>query len=119
MADVRPLALLFGTEPTAADWERLWAIKTELNPPFVVQRAKASPGGQSRVLAIGARPDFVCDYAYIPDVNSPGLKNAMMWALSFIKDERAVTAADMLGEMLGCEVKELPMEKHEQIVRFK
>lgn len=105
-SDLRPLQIMSG-KLHADDWQRIRAAKASLDLPFLITPAKAVPGGVGRVLAIGVKPDFVCDYAFVPDTKSPGLIAAMEWALTDKEDPRAVTVEDMMKQIFGPETKEI------------
>lgn len=107
MNDIRPLAIWSARELTNADYGRIRVAKQALGLPFLVQFGKAVAGGSERVLAIGGEPDFLCDYAQIPNTYSAGLKPALEWVLSNKEDSRAMSMADVLTKWMGAEVREV------------
>lgn len=117
-SDVRPLPLLWGQAPSEADWAAVKAAYVSLGLPGLVSPVRAVPGGAGRVICVDCEPIWIVDYARIPSAESPGLKNAMIWALSDVHDERAVSMADMLSTVLGAKVTELEPEGSQQRVRF-
>lgn len=118
MSDVRPLPILWGQEATSEAWAAVKAAFVSLGLPFLVSPVPAVPGGQGRVICIDCEPTWIVDYARVPSPDSPGLKNAMIWALSDVVDNRAVSMADMLSFYLGAKVTELEPETSQQKVRF-
>lgn len=117
MTDMKPLQILAGPL-FADDWDRLKAAKEELGLPFIVQPAKAVPGGEGRVLAIGRKPDFVCDYAYVESTKSPGFITAFDWATSDKIDSRAVTAEEMMQELFGPQTREVTDDEYADVQRL-
>lgn len=117
--NIIPLPLLIDHTPTGDDISAVKAAIDKVGLDVGVRPVTAVAGGADRVICINTTPDFITDYAFLPSVESKGLPNAIKWALSDEKDERAITMADMLSEILGCEVVELEPEQIEQKVRFK
>lgn len=115
---ILPLPLLIDHKPTGADISAVNKAIEVAGLPVEVRPATAVPGGADRVICINTTPDFITDYAFLPSVDSKGLPNAIKWALSDAVDDRAITMADMLSEIMGCEVVELEPEVVEQKVRF-
>lgn len=117
-SNIIPLPLVIDHTPTQADISAVKNAIDKVGLDVGVRPVTAVAGGADRVIAIGTIPDFITDYAFIPSTESKGLPNAIRWALSDMEDERAISMADMLSEVLGCEVVELEPEKVEQKVRF-
>ena len=67
----------------------------------------AVPGSPGRVLAIGSKPDFICDYAYVANPTVESLTAALAWCLGLKEDSRGVTMGKMLSEYFGEGVKEI------------
>lgn len=116
-SDVRPLPIAFGRPPSESDWEALRAAKRASGVDVLVQFVKAVPGGTGRVVAIDTKPPYVTDYWRV-SIDSPELPEAIAWSLGREANPRAVTASDMLSDMLGCWVTELEPEQGQQTVRF-
>jgi hypothetical protein len=110
VGDLRPLPIYMDGAPSDADVQRLRVAKESLNLPFKVVPRPAAPGGAERVLAIGIHPDWAQDYAFVPSTDSPGLREAVEWALTDKVDSRATSAAKWLSSVLGAEVKEVDNE---------
>lgn len=117
--NIVPLPLVIDHAPTQADISAVKSAIDKVGLEVGVRPVTAVAGGADRVIAIGTTPDFITDYAYLPSTESKGLPNAIKWALSTDVDPRAITMADMLSEVLGCDVVELEPEQVEQKVRFK
>lgn len=115
MTDLRPLPIWWAKPPTDADWQRIRQAKAALKLDFLVQPGRASAGSPGRILAVGGKPDFVCDYATVADTRSAGLQIALNWVLGTHDDPRAVTMPEMLTEIFGKEVKEV-INEHEGTV---
>jgi hypothetical protein len=114
MSEVKPLQILAG-KLYADDWDRLKAAKEKLKLPFTVMPSKAVPGGEGRVLAIGVKPNFICDYAFVESTKSPGFITAFDWATSDKTDSRAVTAEEMLQAILGPETREVTDAEYDMV----
>lgn len=100
MAEIKPLPI-YPSTPTGADLTLLKEAKERLDTPFLVSPVKAVPGSPGRVIALRQRPDFLCDYAYIPDPNPTSVLEALKWALGTHDDPRGVTVVHMLKEIFG------------------
>jgi len=72
---------------------------TEIVRPFGVSTLGELPDLFTRVLAIGTRPPFLCDYALVSERTSPeGYQRALAWVLHIVGDDpKATTIADILG----------------------
>lgn len=116
--NIIPLPLVIDHAPTEADITAVKAAIDKVGLDVGVRPVTAVAGGADRVIAIGTTPSFITEYAFIPSTQSAGLPNAIKWALSDAVDPRAITMAEMLSEVLGCEVTELEPETVEQKVRF-
>lgn len=76
-----------------------------------VKPARAVQGSPGRVLAIGVKPTWLCEHAYVPSITHPGLRVAMKWALGEEYDARATTYEMQLSEWMGCDVKQIGEER--------
>lgn len=105
--DIRPLAIWSETVLTDEDLQRIREAKQSLGLPFLVQFGKAVPGVPSwRVLAIGSKPNFITEYAEVPNTQSAGLAEAVAWVLGEHEDRRAISLVESLSAVFG-EVKEI------------
>lgn len=90
---------------------RLRAAKALTWIDFRVVPCVAAPGEQDRVLAIGAVPDFVCDFILIgPTTPIEQVADAIEWVLGEREDPDATTVADVLGVIFGGVARELTPE---------
>lgn len=106
MSDVRPLPV-YPQKPQEPILGMLRQAKAQLNISFKISPERAVPGSPGRVLAIGSKPDFICDYAYVANPTVESLTSALAWCLGLREDPRGVTMGRMLSEIFGGEVKEL------------
>lgn len=106
MSELIPLAI-FPRKPTGKILDMVKAAKHSLNMKQMVQPCDAVPGSPGRVLAIGSKPDFICDYAYVANPTVESLTSALAWCFGLREDPRGVTMGRMLSEIFGGEVKEL------------
>lgn len=107
MSDIKPLPIYSPTPLSDDDFARIRAAKQRLALPFLAQFGRAVAGSPTRVLAIGGKPDFVCEYAEVPNTSSAGLDAALAWVLGEHDDSRAMTMAETLTDMFGGEVVEV------------
>ena len=105
-ASIKPLPI-YPSAPTGADLSLLKEAKASLGTPVLVQPVEAVPGSPGRVIALRKRPNFICDYAFIPEPNHDSLVAALDWALSDKFDRRAVTVLKQLQDIFGKEVVEI------------
>lgn len=79
--------------------ERIKVVKQSLDLDFkVYPRHATSSEHYDRILAVGSKPPFLCDYALIgPRSDSPGLAAALAWTLGLTEDDRATTILDTLN----------------------
>lgn len=118
-ADEAPLYIWSGG--ARADLAALKAAKAELEfdkkvKPIGLDATGAQlPDPFARVLAIGSRPLFLCDYALTGDRTSPeGWKRALAWCLGLVEhDEKATTTLDILISIMGKGVREISPEELE------
>lgn len=99
-----------------ADLAPIRAAKVELAVDFTARPVAVStlyPGPASaRILAVGSRPPFLCDYALVSERTGPqGWKAAVAWALELIEDERSTTVLDTLRSIFGAGVRELDVQE--------
>jgi hypothetical protein len=89
------------------DWEAIRAAKASLDLPFLVKPVPAVHGSPGRVLAIGKKPDWLCDGAYISSTASKGLAAAIEYVLTDKNDARGFSVLSMLQDILGPDVREI------------
>lgn len=106
MSDVIPLPV-YPRKPTGENLELIKIAKQSLSVNFKIQVCDAVPGSPGRVLAIGSKPNFLCEYAYVANPTVESLTQALAWCLHLKEDVRGVTIARMLSEIMGGEVKEI------------
>jgi hypothetical protein len=111
MAEIRPLPI-YPSAPTGDELTALKTAKDMLNLPFLVKPMDAVPGSPGRILALGKRPDFLCDHALVAKPTVESIKSALEWVLGEHEDKRATTMAQMLQEIFKGEVKELAVPKN-------
>lgn len=74
-----------------------------------------------RVLAVGTRPPFLCDYALTSERTSPeGWQRALRWVLHLEEfDPKATTILDTLTSAFGAGVREIPQEEIDGLRRLR
>jgi hypothetical protein len=108
--DVRILWVWHAEGPV--DFTTIRIAKASLGLPYAVRPALAFPGTPHRVLAIGSRPPFLCDYALIGEhTEADRIAQAVGWVLGEREDENATTVLDMLLWIFGPGVREIPPEE--------
>lgn len=96
------LPILWGTPPTPADWKRLSAAREAIGYTEVIKPAVALPGSPGRILALGARPTWLCPYNYVADTAHARLIPVLAWCLDeSINDPYAPTPEDMIIDWSG------------------
>lgn len=96
--------------PAKPDGELLQMIKDAkslITTDIKVVPSRAVNGSPGRILAIGEKPDWVCEYAYVKEPNVKSLKEAMEWILGITEDPRGVTLIKVMREIFGPEVKDV------------
>lgn len=81
--------------------------KAQLQTSLLISPERAVPGSPGRVLAIGSKPNFLCDYAYVAEPTVESLTAALSWCLGLKEDARGVTIGRMLSEIMGGPVEEI------------
>lgn len=104
--NVTPLPV-FPTVPAGDTLTALKTAKSQLNTRVLIQPVKAVPGSPGRILAIGSKPNFLCDYAYVAEPTVESLTQALAWCLGLKDDARGVTIGRMLSEIMGGPVEEI------------
>jgi hypothetical protein len=98
---------IYPSKPTGDDLETFKAAKGELSLDYLIQPVRAFSGSPFRIIALKERPDWICDYAFVPEVSVKSIKSAMQWALSDDDDPRAVTVVKTLKNIFGEGVREV------------
>lgn len=81
----------------AVDMAPIREAKAALDLDFKVKPAPARIDIDERILAIGTRPPFLCDYALWSGKSGPaGLSVALSWVLGDHDDPRATTIVDTI-----------------------
>lgn len=106
MSDVTPLPM-WPQKPQEPLLSLLKQAKQQLNTSLLISPVKAVPGSPGRVLAIGSKPDFICEYAYVANPTVESLTAALAWCLGLKEDVRGITMGKMLSEYFGEGVKEI------------
>lgn len=109
MPDVIPLPV-WPQKPEGQTLEMLKQAKQQLQTSLLISPERAAPGSPGRVLAIGSKPNFICEYAYVANPTVESLTQALAWCLQLKEDVRGVTIARMLSEIMGGEVKEIAVD---------
>lgn len=88
--------------------------------PVAVTEASDLPAWESRVLAIGSRPPFLCDYALTtPRTSEEGWLRAVVWVLGRNDDPKATYILDTLTAAFGPGVREISPEEQEARQRLR
>ena len=106
MTNVVPLPI-YPSKPTGDDLAMLRVAKEQVVTDTLVKPVKAIPGSSGRIIALRDKPNWLCDYAYIPNPNPDSMKAALEWALGLTEDARGVTIIRTLREIFGPEVREV------------
>lgn len=79
------------------------------------------PALDARVLAIGSRPPFLCDYALTSERTSlEGMVRALRWVLGVESDDpKATTILDTMTAAFGPGTREIPLEEQEAMQRLR
>jgi hypothetical protein len=111
MPEVLPLPI-YPYKPTGQQLTVFKSAKEKVNTTTLVQLVKAVPGSPGRIIAMGEKPTWLCEYAYIPNpkidsATIDSLEAAINWALGIKEDARGVTVIRTLREIFGPGVKEV------------
>ena len=82
--------------------------KAQIQTDALVKPVRAVIGSPGRILAIGEKPDWICEYAYVKEPSTQSFKEALEWILGIKEDPRGVTIIRTLREIFGPDVRELP-----------
>lgn len=76
---------------------------------------------ETRVLAVGSRPPFLCEYALVTERTSPeGYVRALCWVLGISRiDEKATTILDTMTAIFGPGTREVTTEELEARKRLR
>jgi hypothetical protein len=81
--------------------------KSQIGTDALVKPVRAVIGSPGRILAIGEKPDWICEYAYIKEPSTQSFKEALEWILGIKEDPRGITVIRTLREIFGKDVQEL------------
>ena len=88
MAEKARILPIYPSKPTGADLEAFRSAKGKLSLDYLIQPVRAVSGSPFRIIAIKEHPDFICDYAFVPEPSVESITSAMRWALSDDDDPR-------------------------------
>lgn len=103
---IKPLPV-YPSAPTGDDLTLLREAKAKLDTDVLIQPVEAVPGSPGRVIALRQKPNFICDYAFIPEPKPDSMLAALDWALSDKFDSRATTVVQQLQDIFGKGVEEI------------
>jgi hypothetical protein len=83
--------------------------KAQMNISTLLKPVRAVIGSPGRVLAIGKKPEWICEYAYVKEPSTQSFKEALEWILGIREDPRGITVIRTLKEIFGPSVQELPV----------
>ena len=106
MTSILPLPI-YPSKPTGDDLAMLKAAKEQVVTTSLIKPVKAVPGSPGRIIALCDKPNWICEYAYIPNPNPDSMKAALEWALGLTEDSRGVTVIKTLREIFGPGVREV------------
>ena len=93
--------------PTSEVMGMIKEAKAQVNTDTLVKPVRAVHGSPGRILAIGEKPEWICEYAYIKEPSTQSFKEALEWILGIREDPRGVTIIRTLREIFGPGVQEL------------
>lgn len=100
MTDIKPLAV-YPRKPSGDVLEALKTAKANLHTSVKISPENAVPGSPGRILAIGEKPNFLCDYAFVANPTVDSLQQALSWCLGLTEDARGITIVRTLREIFG------------------
>ena len=92
---------VYPTTPLGADLELFKKAKSKLSFDGLIQPVRAVAGSPFRVVSLRKHPDFLCDYAFVPEPSEKSVTAAMGWALGDTDDPRAITVLKSLRKIFG------------------
>jgi len=119
---VRPLPILWGNPevPTSVHWDAVRAAKAATGYKDLVVPGKAVYGSPGPILAIGKEPDWLTEFALVPNVDDHDRLTAALRAILFTPDDpRMGTPEYLLSQWMGGPVKLISTEHYEPRVAFK
>lgn len=81
--------------------------KATLGTDVMVQPVVAVPNSQGRVIALGSRPTWLVEHAFVKEPTIESVATALRWAVLGEPDNRVTTIERLLSQWMGCEVKEI------------
>lgn len=113
---MRPLPILMegGGLPSGAALERLKRAKWAAGYEGKVLPRVAVPGSPGPILAVGVEPDWVTDYALLPDLEDEGRITAALTAILMNpEDERIGRPEDLLSKWFRADVAYVGEEEYD------
>lgn len=107
---LRPLPILTASRelPAGGALDRLRRAKLATGYSGLVEPRKAVYGSPGPILAVGVEPDWLTEFAFVPNFNDVGrLTEALRAILMNPEDPRIGQPVDLLSKWLGVEVKEV------------
>ena len=83
--------------------------KAQVGTNTLIKPVRAVKGSPGRILAIGEKPEWICEYAYVENPSTQSFKEALEWILEIREDPRGITVIRTLREIFGPGVQELPV----------
>lgn len=108
-----PRALpIYVADDHVLDLAPIKAAKAALDLSYKVVPVDPADAPGSRVLAVGAKPEFLCDfYLVAPQESQERLVDALWWVLEGWDDPEATTVADTLATVFGDGTREITAEE--------
>ena len=113
MSSIIPLPV-YPNKPDGELLEMIKQAKGMINTNILMQPVRAVHGSPGRILAIGDKPDWVCEYAYVKTANVKSIKEAIEWILGITEDPRGVTLIKVMREIFGPGVRDVTAQYAEQ-----
>jgi len=107
MAEKVRILPIWPSTPTGDDLSLFKSAKDDLFLDYLIQPVPALRGSPFRVIALRTRPEFICDYAFVPNPSKQSIFNAMEWALGDKDDPRAMTVLKQMKQIFGAGVREV------------
>lgn len=108
-----PRALpIYVADDHVLDLAPIKAAKAALDLPYKVVPVDPADAPGSRVLAVGAKPGWMCDFYLIaPQEAGERVQEALLWVLSDAHDPEATTVADTMLTIFGEGTREITAEE--------
>lgn len=113
MTNIIPLPV-YPSKPEGELLEMIKQAKAMINVNTLIKPARALPGSPGRILAVGEKPEWICEYAYVKEPNVKSIKEAMEWILGITEDPRGTTIIKVMKEIFGPGVRDVTAQYAEQ-----